>query len=247
MEILSSLEMSNGGVEVAIDLNTSVGHANVFARPPFKILFVVTRRVDGERGLVRRLRAEQDLDLVLTTPSEALNTSEFLYDVLLVDFGEEDYKPLAWALSMRRLIGCPELVFVADDPGAPICIGVREVGLRNIIASSSAAAWLHGAVPMLASITRSRRVLQSARAALRQAVPLPEFWDDFTPRPLFEAEGQFRESYVRALLACTNSRREAAMVAGLSYRTFCQILSKLGLSGVSSGSASESVERRSRQ
>jgi len=47
--------------------------------------------------------------------------------------------------------------------------------------------------------------------------------------PLPLAENLFREAYIRRVLAETGNRRKAAEVAGIPYRTFCDILKKLGI------------------
>jgi len=47
--------------------------------------------------------------------------------------------------------------------------------------------------------------------------------------PLPTAEMQFRESYIRFLLAQSGSRQEAAKRAGVPYRTMCEMIRKLGI------------------
>jgi molybdenum-dependent DNA-binding transcriptional regulator ModE len=46
---------------------------------------------------------------------------------------------------------------------------------------------------------------------------------------LHAAETRFRETYLRLLLAERGSRRRAADEAGVPYRSFCEMLRKLGI------------------
>jgi DNA-binding NtrC family response regulator len=77
-------------------------------------------------------------------------------------------------------------------------------------------------------------MLRRIAAAAIDAVPRPPTLARVGERParlpLPTAEMQFRESYIRYLLAQSGGRQEAARRAGVPYRTMCEMIRKLGIS-----------------
>lgn len=150
-------------------------------------------------------------------------------DLLGVRLRTADLMPLEWALSIHQKIGCPEIFFIADDvrtDGATFA-GLRALGFKRLIPLSMLERWLCLTALPLARLARARRTFQEAERILddisSMAVPLD------APNGLFLEEQRFRETYLRALLAETGSRRLAADRARVPYRSFCQMLQKAGI------------------
>ena len=148
-------------------------------------------------------------------------------DILLVVVGHGDLQSLSLALTAISELDYPETVFVTEHRHDMPAACLRHVGIQSILSESEAESWLPAAIPPLADIVRARRALRAAEARR------PKLAGERPAGPhdagLFEAEQVFREVYVRTLLAQTGSRKEAAARARVPYRTFCQILSKLGV------------------
>lgn len=68
-----------------------------------------------------------------------------------------------------------------------------------------------------------RRLLALALRELAEHLDMAAA-DATSGKPLFVAESQFREAYLSAVLAKSRNKRQAAELAGLPYRTLCQML-----------------------
>jgi hypothetical protein len=68
-------------------------------------------------------------------------------------------------------------------------------------------------------------------AAARNIPPIPPFEGRHPDRiePLPAAEQRFREAYLRTLLAPGRDRETVARLAGVPYRTLCQMIRKLDI------------------
>jgi hypothetical protein len=157
-------------------------------------------------------------------------------DVAIVRLDQRDLTPLAAVLELYDDLGRPELVVVVEHLLDPAAHALARLGVRRIVESPDLLKWLKSSELLLRAVARGR-------AAERQLKGLSNSWVD---RPwgqgkrisrLFEAEQRFREAYVRLLLSVAGSRREAAEMAGIPYRTFCQIVATLDL-------ANEEANRR---
>ena len=193
-------------------------------RPGFRAL-LVSESPDTALALAEQLARSTRLDVVVASPPEPLISARTKpFDIAIVELGA-GLSSLDWSLQMRGALGQPELVFVADSAVDAGAAGLRELGIGPILTATSLTDWLTHAAPSLVKMARARRALVEAGAAL------PRVPDDDAPPSLglFAAEQRFRESYVRALIGRTNSRRDAAAEAHICYRTFCHIIKKLGL------------------
>lgn len=125
-------------------------------------------------------------------------------------------------------LGLPELVFVVDEACSPQHLALRSRGFRYVVSQSELVDWFPAAMPRLGSLAQARRIVLSAcDDGLVPAEGLA------TPKAsgvrLHAAETSFREMYLRSLLAEHGSRRKAAEEAGVPYRSFCEMLRKLGI------------------
>jgi len=125
-------------------------------------------------------------------------------------------------------LGLPELVFVVDEAWSPQHLALRSRGFRYIVSQSEIAEWFPTALPGLGSLAQARRIVLSA---CDDGLPPPEVLAtrQATGARLHAAETSFREIYLRSLLAEHGSRRKAAEEAGVPYRSFCEMLRKLGI------------------
>jgi hypothetical protein len=155
------------------------------------------------------------------------------FDVVVVRLVRDEFEPLSWALCRQFELGDPEYVFVVDDDSRSLGAGLRagglrSVGLRWVLHLEEVSAWFPRALLPLTEMARGRALVRQAEAAMPA---LPSGDESLSPRGLFDAERCFREAYVRTLLAASATRRQAAMLAKVPYRTFISIISKLGLVG----------------
>jgi hypothetical protein len=130
-------------------------------------------------------------------------------------------------------LGLPEIVVVVDDdPWSPERFALEGCGFRYVVARSELPRWLPPVLPRLGALARARRI--AAAASENRPAPPPPARLCAEPRPsrmtLHAAETRFRETYLRLLLAEHGSRRRAAEAAGVPYRSFCEMLRKLGIS-----------------
>jgi hypothetical protein len=127
-------------------------------------------------------------------------------------------------------LGFPELVFVVDHAGSAQHLALKSRGFRHVVSEGLLLEWFPGVVSELASLAQARRVV------LRACADQPTQPEAATSRTqggrgvqLHVAETAFREIFLRSLLAEHGSRRRAAEEAGVPYRSFCEMLRKLGI------------------
>jgi hypothetical protein len=127
-------------------------------------------------------------------------------------------------------LGMPELVFLVDEAGSAQYLALRSRGFQHVVAQQDLLNWLPTALPRLVTLARARRILLRACADGSRALeaPMPSVRRPRSER-LHAAETSFRSTYMRAILAEHGSRRRAAEEAGVPYRSFCEMLRKLGI------------------
>lgn len=161
----------------------------------------------GARGFSRRLLAPVDVAL-LRADRLGVEGSALLHDADL---------------------GFPEVIFVVDEAWSPERLALESRGFRYIVARNDLSSWLPGVLSQLCALTRARRGALAASANKPLPPSLPPSQRLAGRLTLHAAETRFRETYLRLLLAERGSRRRAADEAGVPYRSFCEMLRKLGI------------------
>lgn len=126
-------------------------------------------------------------------------------------------------------LGCPELVFVVDQAGSPQHLAMKSRGSRYVVSQDALSRWFPGVLSELAALARARRIVLRACADGPNAPELPARGGYPRAVKLHAAETAFRDIFLRSLLAEHGSRRKAAEAAGVPYRSFCEMLRKLGI------------------
>jgi hypothetical protein len=172
--------------------------------------------------------------LVDFNPGALAAPPAFLCDVLVVMLSGATLGALEWSLARWADFGSPELVFVADGAVAQsTASALAAAGAQYILSGRNGLPWLLQHAPALSAYARAQRSLAQAAARIPGATrPIPCVEDVKEIPGLFQAEQDFRRSYVQLLMMRSPSRKHAARAAGVPYRTFCHVLEKLGLSMV---------------
>lgn len=126
-------------------------------------------------------------------------------------------------------LGCPELVFIVDHAGSPQYFALKSRGFRYVVTQSTLLAWVPGVLAELASLAQARRIVLRACANGPSEPGAPARNGKRPGAQLHAAETAFRDVFLRSLLAEHGSRRRAAEEAGVPYRSFCEMLRKLGI------------------
>ena len=126
-------------------------------------------------------------------------------------------------------LGLPELVFVVDEASSPQHLALRSRGFRYVVAEDDLPEWLPAMLAQLVSLTRARRIVLGACPDGAGAIDISATVRRARRVKLHAAETTFRMAFMRALLAEHGSRRRAAEEAGVPYRSFCEMLRKLGI------------------
>ena len=161
---------------------------------------------------------------------DGANAAPLVRDVAIVNVAHADYSALIHALRRMSENGFPELVFVVEHRGDPEAEALRALGAAHIVSRTQVEAWLRTSLPFLADLARARATFR--RIAPRVACEPSELGAATLGKTvvgLYESERRFRETYIRSLLGLGMSRREAASVAGVPYRTFSEMLAKLDI------------------
>jgi len=148
-------------------------------------------------------------------------------DVALIRLGHAALDALAEAERLLRRDPAIEIVFFSDGEGIDLTIA-EALGLNRIVPADKLVEWLRVAGPHLVCQAQARRLLL---AAARNIPPIPPFEGRHPDRiePLPAAEQRFREAYLRSLLAPGRDRETVARLAGVPYRTLCQMIRKLDI------------------
>jgi len=211
-----------------------------WALAPHRVLLIHDTDPNGGH-LFAALKQNPSVDLERLSLAASLPAAAPPFDVVVVTLSDENLETLSYSLLMRKKFGHPEVVFVTDDLEGPIASGLSELGVELIIPQHLAIEWLVQELPTLTIMARTRRVHRAAKArlGLARSTCCPDLR---ATSGLFVAERKYRETYIRALLASTNSRREAAAKARVSYRTLSHILTKLGISARSSREPADAAD-----
>lgn len=125
--------------------------------------------------------------------------------------------------------GLPELVFAVDERYPAQHLALLSRGYRNVVSADRLAAWLYDHLASLCTLARARRIVLAACSTNASMPDLTLGTVGTGNMNLHLAETHFRETFLRALLAECGSRRKAAQAAGVPYRSFCEMLRKLGI------------------
>jgi hypothetical protein len=181
----------------------------------------------GAEQSANRLRSRLDSGARITVVE-----GECLPELILVDVAvlHADSVGLACGPLLRDpALGLPELVFVVDELWSPQDLALRSRGFRHIVCEETLADWLPSMLPQLVSLARARRVLLRACSEGSGPAGMSDVVRQSHGMKLHAAETTFRSVFMRSLLAEFGSRRQAAEQAGVPYRSFCEMLRKLGL------------------
>jgi hypothetical protein len=126
-------------------------------------------------------------------------------------------------------LGFPELVFVVEEAWSPQHFALKSRGFRHVVSQEELPEWLPSVLLQLSSLARARRTVLGACADSLTATELSGRSQRTRGIKLHAAETSFRAAFMRALLAEHGSRRKAAEEAGVPYRSFCEMLRKLGI------------------
>jgi hypothetical protein len=160
-------------------------------------------------------------------------------ELLIVRVETRDLACLGWALTEHHRLGRPELLFLVDSLLDPAAVSLAQLGLSPIVPCSDDAGDVAAVAGLLIQICRGRRAKERLPDVMKRSEAPPHAAMD-ARGGLFTAEQAFRETYVRALLVSSDSRRQAAERAGVPYRTFCQIAASLGITAPASPGKSTS-------
>ncbi len=182
-------------------------------------------------ALAGAIKAGADATITVTVPDgRALPPDLLPADLVLLALGGRNVSALATGAAAVQLNPYTEVVFYCDNPDAPEVSAAGVLGITRIVPAHLMVAWLSGAGALLARGAHLRRAAAAAIAAVPEPPTLATVVDEAPLRiPLPTAEMQFRESYIRCLLAQSGSRQEAAKRAGVPYRTMCEMIRKLGI------------------
>lgn len=149
-------------------------------------------------------------------------------DVALIQIGSASGNAILQAQHALAQDVSTDVIFFAEQDCLELMI-VRGLGLSRIISADLLPSWVGSAAPSLVRHVRARRALLDAQKHLPD-IPDP-VWSSAAPIvPLPVAEQRFREAFLRQLLSRNPNRESAARIAGIPYRTLCDILQRLGLS-----------------
>lgn len=138
--------------------------------------------------------------------------------------------PETSALFHDPALGYPEVVYVTEDGWSPQRFVLETRGVPYVICEADLWHWLATAAQPLCALALARRAALAAFA--RRPASTPPHWkaqSSGRSMRLHAAETLFRESFLRGVLAEHGSRRDAAEAAGVPYRSFCEMLRRLGV------------------
>jgi len=216
--------------------------ASPYVAAPGRLLLITTERRRGwalERtltGLAPHVMAVVHVGV----PRGPAAAGARAYDLVAVDVCAGAGAALAFGVDLLAASPGGGILFFCDDPALPEIAALRALGVTPLIVGAGARDWVVAAAAALVKVGRARRALALAEAAvpafdgdLRRPRGGPTATSAFAaggrPLPLPIAEGRFRETYLRALLATAGSRGRAAQRAGISYRSLCRIAQTLGI------------------
>jgi hypothetical protein len=194
-------------------------------------LLIFDPRVERATGLAQELRAGgARLDVIIfDVHLDPALLAQDRIEVAAINLDGATPEGLVFAAELSARVPSAQFVFWCDGEGSsPGGEAARSLGMQRIVPQSRLVEWLAAALAPLARIARAKREQAAAEAAL-PSLPGPDMNRGGAPMPLPEAERNFREAYLRALLAQATNARIAAQQAGVPYTTLCSMLKKMGL------------------
>ena len=181
-------------------------------------------------AIASALKGGSDIAIIVTaSDNRALPDDLLPADLVLLALGGRQPSALATgALAVQRN-PYAEVVFYCEDPDVPEVAAASVLGITRIVPARDMAGWLGRAGDLLARGALLRRIAAAAIEAVPPPPTLAAIGQRPAQQPLPTAEMQFRECYIRYLLAQSGSRQEAARRAGVPYRTMCEMIRKLGI------------------
>jgi len=122
-------------------------------------------------------------------------------DVVLLALGGRQPSALATGALAVQTNPYAEVVFYCDEPDAPEVAAAAVLGITRIVPAREVAPWLGRAGDLLARGAMLRRIAAAAIEAVPRPPTLAHIGERPARLPLPTAEMQFRESYIRYLLA----------------------------------------------
>lgn len=150
-------------------------------------------------------------------------------ELAIIDLMIDNGAGVALAIELRRRAPHVEVAFYVEQPSTPEAQAARDFGLTRVLAASDLTGWLSRSLHPLAEVARYRRKLEAAQRKLEPFTVSEQTPARGTLLPLPVAERRFREAYLRACVAQTSGRREAARLAGIPYTSLCVMLRRLGI------------------
>jgi hypothetical protein len=152
------------------------------------------------------------------------------YGLVALDLSPDPAAAVHFGARLLRKDPASALFFFCEDSASPELAAILTLGITPILVGPDGRDWLVQAAPALVRLASLRRVLKKAEA---NVPAIPANATNATrakrPPPLPIAEERFRETYLRALVATVGNRADAAVLAGISYRSACRILRDVGL------------------
>jgi hypothetical protein len=191
----------------------------------------------ASKAFVAEVERQSARPVSWTVLTQALETPIPSRVDVVVAVVSRDLEVLTRVAAVKRCLTDPYYMFVFGDADDAARASLEALDITPALGISEAAIWLSSALSYLSVGARARML---ARHMAECVPPLPERQAARDVQEgLFEAEQRFRESFVRCVLARAGSRVAAAEMAKVSYRTFCQILTKLNISCPLSATATE--------
>jgi hypothetical protein len=191
------------------------------------MVFIVDSERSRSESLIQVLKRAHPTNRYISLCME-IDSRPVHGDVRIVNLG--GLVPAALGELLGRTANSPEAatVYWADDPASPQVCAARALGISRIVPARELNSWLIEALPALVWEGRSLRLLRASQ----QAMPSIPSWPDRSGANrlgLAQAETMFRETYLAAVLMESDSCRRAAEAARVPYRTFYDMVKKLGL------------------
>jgi DNA-binding NarL/FixJ family response regulator len=195
-----------------------------------RVVIVDDNQLRGS-SIASSLKGGADISVTVCPPDNRALLEDLLpADVVLLALGGRQPSALATGALAVQTNPFAEVVFYCDDPDAPEVSAAAVLGITRIVPAREVAPWLGRAGDLLARGAMLRRIAAAAIDAVPRPPTLARVGERPARLPLPTAEMQFRESYIRYLLAQSGGRLEAARRAGVPYRTMCEMIRKLGIS-----------------
>lgn len=190
--------------------------------------------VDNDQGraveLAGRLRAVGFLTIVcdpaaLPAALERWPPARDAVDIALIQLGGKAGNAIALGQQVLGRDACTDVIFFAERDCLDLVIA-RSLGVNRLISADALPEWIVSSAAALVRWVHARRALADAQQHL-PVIPPPVWSPPEAMVPLPVAEQRFRETFLRRLLMHSPSRETAARIAGVPYRTLCDMLQKL--------------------